>query len=122
MLDLWGAKPSLRVERVRFPDGNLLIVSGEIDLATVSILEADLGGIPPIGEVLIDLADVSFLGAVGLRALLRRARASQLRGQPFAICALRPQHRRLIAELDLLDELVAPEARRPFYEALPNAN
>lgn len=122
MLYLWGASPALRVERVRFTHGNLLIAIGEIDLATVSVLEANLHDLPYTGDVLIDLAEVSFLGAAGLRVLLARARDSRAHGQTFAICALRPQLHRLLARLDLLAELVAPEARRPFYEAVPNAN
>jgi anti-anti-sigma factor len=122
LFDPFGPCPSLRVERARFPGGTVLIVVGEIDLATIGILEAELLETPRDGDVLIDLSDVSFIGAVGLRLLLRNVDASRARGHSFAVCALRPQHRRLLARLGILDQLATAEARRPFFEALPNAN
>jgi anti-anti-sigma factor len=120
-MDLWDASALLRVESVRYAQGNVVVVIGEVDLATAPILEAALSVIPDTGDVLVDLDQVSFLGVVGIRLLLHAARACRARGQRFSICALRPLHRRLLTRLDILDDLVCHEADLRF-EAPPDAD
>jgi anti-anti-sigma factor len=68
-------KPFLRVlEHRDFDGGVVLAVEGEIDLATVAILERPLIGLCRRSDsVTIDLRRVGFLDCVGLRALLQLA-------------------------------------------------
>jgi anti-anti-sigma factor len=121
VMDLWDVSASLRVERVSYAQGNVLVVIGEIDLATAPTLEAALATLPETGDVIVDLDQVSFLGVVGMRLLLHCARAFRARGQRFSVCALRPLHRRLLSRLDILDELVCDEANLRF-EVPPDAD
>jgi len=51
------------------PDGMVVSVDGEVDLATVAELRDHLLALPD-GNVIVDLSDVRFLAVVGMRALL----------------------------------------------------
>jgi anti-anti-sigma factor len=66
-------QPFLRVlEHRDFDGGVVLAVEGEVDLATVGMLERPLVGLCRRSEaVTVDLRRVRFLDCVGLRALLR---------------------------------------------------
>ena len=51
------------------PDGVVVSVDGEVDLATVTQLRDHLRALPD-GDVIVDLSGVRFLAVVGMRALL----------------------------------------------------
>jgi anti-anti-sigma factor len=72
----------LRTEAQRSPEGVLLLVSGELDLATAPQLEAALAAHlrSRPQTVIVDLSRVTFIDCAGLNVLLRarrRARYSQ---------------------------------------------
>jgi anti-anti-sigma factor len=87
----------------------LVVASGEIDIMTVDAFEAELRDAVQRSDVVVDLTEVSFFGAAAIRVLLQVGAEGATRGHSLVICALRPQHRRLLARLDLLDQLVCPE-------------
>jgi anti-sigma B factor antagonist len=63
------------VRRVDHPLGVLLVLRGELDLATVSLLQEPLNRAMRRGaSVVIDLAGLEFIDSTGLEALLRADR------------------------------------------------
>jgi anti-anti-sigma factor len=54
-------------------DTTVLTLSGELDLASTSVLERELDAVESAGatKILIDLAGVGFMDSTGLQALLR---------------------------------------------------
>jgi anti-anti-sigma factor len=81
-------------------DGRCLMhVSGELDLATVDILrsaaeEQMTGG--GLGELEMDLAELTFLDSSGLGALLQIRSDAMARGATFRISAVAPGVARVI--------------------------
>jgi anti-sigma B factor antagonist len=87
-----------------------LFVCGELDLFTARLLEDELASVERwIDRVVVDLSDLSFMDASGLRALAGAARRASERGLRFAITGCRPMVRRVF-ELTgmggMLDEAV----------------
>lgn len=115
MLDHPGSRPLLRVERIDFHEGTLLTAHGEIDHSSAGLLATELRSAEAARDVVVDLDEVTFLGAAGIRILLEYAEEVRDTGRSFAVGALRPQHRRLLERLGVLDELVVP-CSRPMAE------
>jgi anti-sigma B factor antagonist len=63
---------SFRVETTRHEGHWAVAVCGEIDLATVDTLEAELNRLS--GPIVLDLSKVSFIDSLGLTVLLRATR------------------------------------------------
>lgn len=84
-------------------DGAVLRLSGEIDLATASRLEAAFQELADRGltEVIIDASMVSFMDSTGLHALVKGKRQIHEVGSSLAL-VVSPQVRRVL-------ELVFPE-------------
>jgi anti-sigma B factor antagonist len=82
-------------------------ITGEVDMATVSQLrealdEADKRG---FGEVVIDLAGLTFIDSSGLRELVLAARRARRAGYPFT--AVNPSHHiRRLFQLTALDKTI----------------
>jgi anti-sigma B factor antagonist len=82
-------------------------ISGEVDMATVkqlrdALVEADRQG---FGEVVVDLAGLSFIDSSGLRELVLAARRARRAGYPFR--AINPSHHiRRLFELTALDKTI----------------
>jgi anti-anti-sigma factor len=55
---------------VRSDDGNGLKLVGELDVATAPQLTAALRGMPPTGEVVLDLSELTFIDSCGVHAIL----------------------------------------------------
>lgn len=108
MLDLPSAHTSLKVASRRVDDGVWLVAAGEIDLATVDILTAELAAAGRQGDLTVDLSGVSFLGAIGVRALLRSARDQRDHQRAFRVVGLRPHLVRLFEGLGIMTELTTP--------------
>ena len=61
----------LHIERYESPRQLTLI--GELDLATAGELQGTLDTLAPDGDLVIDLADLEYLDAAGLRVIVRSA-------------------------------------------------
>ncbi len=61
---------SFPIAHERTPDGHLLAPAGELDIATVPLLEASYEELEH-GRVLLDLSGISFIDSTGLQLLLR---------------------------------------------------
>jgi anti-anti-sigma factor len=85
--------------RVRHQPGHVLVtVAGEIDIATASQLRDRLAVLAASGRrLVVDLAQVSFLGAAGLDVLAAAARQAREFGGDLGVASPRPLVRRLFA-------------------------
>src|SRR2546423_6024144 len=87
-------------ERESFPDGSLRVTAhGELDLATASALDAALRDAADehADRVVIDLADVPFIDAAGLRVLIRAQRRQDEAGGELPIARPSRQVARLLS-------------------------
>lgn len=84
-------------------------VVGDIDLSTVSVLEAELrkafAGNDACGDVVVDLAGVRFMGALGLTALLEASHDVASAGGTLSLTRTTPMVRRLLNITGLEDAL-----------------
>jgi anti-sigma B factor antagonist len=107
--------PLLRVTPVTGDHGHCLALEGELDLATVPILMESLEASEREDEsvVALDLTELSFLDASGLKAILNAHRRAIRRGEP-GLVLLNPSHdiRRLLelTAIDLTIEVVDASA------------
>ena len=108
--------PALVVEVVT--DGSRppeIRLQGEIDIATLPALDERLSAMVDgnSGDVVVDLADVDFIGVAGLGALCTHARRLRQRGDRLVISSPSPFTRRVIDILGVSELLSvsAPEAR-----------
>lgn len=81
------------------------MLSGELDIATATSLELELRAAevrrPPV--LVLDLAQLRFMGVSGLRAILDAARRARREGRHFVVCNPMPQILRLF-ELTAIDQ------------------
>jgi anti-anti-sigma factor len=91
--------------RWKSPDAVVVEVSGEVDLCTVArlaaVLDENLRGHP--GVLRIDLGQVRFLGAAGIRVLLRAQRHAEAAGVHLVVDP--GGSRAAVRALELLDRL-----------------
>ena len=85
------------------PDGHLIVVSGEVDMATAPSLAEALDQFVS-GTVTVDLSDVTFIDSTGLKALVAAHRRIERRRSRLIVRGVAPIVRRLfeIAGLDAL--------------------
>jgi anti-sigma B factor antagonist len=94
-----------RVEAL--PDGIVVVhVSGELDLATASVLEEALSGSLAAPRVVIDLAACSFLDSSGVRVLATAARTIDERGGRLDVVAANDSGVARVLEITRIDTLV----------------
>lgn len=109
---------TVRVERVT--DTVVIIVRGEIDLATGTPLREalELAAADRTVRLLVcDLSDVSFLACTGLTMLLAAKSTLDGRGGEFRVLATKPTVLRLFALTGLTETLM--KAQRPDPATLP---
>ena len=68
--------PDFSVTRRRAGDAVVVVPAGEIDLATVDALEAEIGAAAaePHTEIVLDLRSTTFLDSTGIRLVVQLAR------------------------------------------------
>jgi anti-anti-sigma factor len=96
---LVGAQEHLQVDARSKEDRVVLQLSGELDLASSSILERALEG-EDVGStplLVLDLDELKFVDSTGLRVILLAQEKSRGRGQEFAITPGSPQVQRLLS-------------------------
>jgi anti-anti-sigma factor len=112
----------LSIRHLREDDRDILIVAGEIDLATAPELIA--AAITLISQqargIVVDIDGVSFMDSSGLLAISTIHKACEARGCDFALEGPRPQPQRLLEVSGL--ELLAGERSRSRAPAAAEGN
>jgi anti-anti-sigma factor len=91
-----GAQPLL-ISAENIPSGKLLIVRGEVDIATATQLrEAMLRHLSAARSLWLDLAGVTFMDSSGLHVLIASQRRAALLGHPLVIAGVSPAVERLL--------------------------
>jgi anti-anti-sigma factor len=106
-------EPVLRImERTTEVGAVVVVIQGEIDIATVDALRARLAQCQ--GNVTVDLRRVEFIDCLGLQLLLEQQELSTARGSRIDFVQGPPAVRRLFELTGTLDRLtfVEPVARR----------
>lgn len=88
---------------------SILRLQGEIDIATVAILDLSLASLAETDgttHVVADLSGVSFMGVTGVETLGRHAQLLRQRGRTLVLGSPPPLTRRVIGLLGLGDILV----------------
>ena len=103
----------LTVRAADVPSGWMLRVAGELDAATAPDLLATFDGLPVQGdEVVVDIAEVSFIDSSGLRALLQMRQAAESTDRALVVRRPARQAWRLL-QLSGLTGLLAPDENAP---------
>jgi anti-sigma B factor antagonist len=99
-------KPTFDIEIVERDDAVVLILDGEVDLATASVLEQNLASVEArqVASVIVDLDRVSFMDSTGLQVLIAHTLSNQ-NGTRVRLTKGSPQVRRLFEVSGLLDHL-----------------
>jgi anti-anti-sigma factor len=112
-------QPSLRVNRAHTPGGVLLALRGELDLASAPILEARLraADVEEHSDVALDLTDLSFVDATGLKVILNAHRRASWRGGRVTLLNPSSDIRRLLSltALDLTIDVSTDLALQPAH-------
>jgi anti-anti-sigma factor len=102
----------MRYEITPLPAGATRVaLSGRADAAAVDVIEAGLSAQlrGTEGHVVVDLADVPFMGSLGIRMLISMARLIARRGARIAMTGVQPQVLEVFETMALLD--LIPHAR-----------
>jgi anti-sigma B factor antagonist len=93
----------LQVRSVVQGGWKVVLVAGELDAETTSVLSDHLEQqVPePIGHVVVDLAELSFMDSTGLALLVSWHRKLAAGGGEFRLAALRPSVHKLFRLTDL---------------------
>ena len=77
----------------------MLALHGELDLASASLLEAEVDRpeVTAAPNLVLDLRDLQFIDSTGLRTLFSAYQRASARGQGFALTDGSPQVQRLLA-------------------------
>ncbi len=103
----------MRLEQVEVP-GNLLKINliGSLDIAGASEIEVPFSDIAnKNSKVIIDLSQVTFLASIGIRILVKAARAIGGRGGRLVICNPTAEARKVLRStgIDAIIPVVADE-------------
>ncbi len=98
-----------RIESRRKAHATRITVSGELDMATVALFAEELRAVERrMGEIEVDLSELTFIDASGLHALLAGARRARRSGRRFTASHPTPQILRLfrLTRIDRTLELI----------------
>jgi anti-sigma B factor antagonist len=93
-----GIEDQLQVDATRARDRVVLRLRGELDLASVPLLQRELEAVDlePAAMVLLDLRELHFMDSTGLRAILAAHSRAEERGYDFAVTRGSDQVERLL--------------------------
>lgn len=90
----------------RLPEGILLALRGELDLATVPVLEDALQNAERSHDlVVVDLRDLTFLDSAGLHVLIGAEQRARRSGARLVLVQGPPQVRRLLELTGAIEQL-----------------
>ena len=92
-----GTSQALTIRIEARSDVTRVALSGELDIATVPILNDQLAALEQDGSkvILLDLGDLNFIDSTGLFALVPAYMRSRLNGQRFLLVGASPSAKRL---------------------------
>jgi len=93
----------LQVRSVVQGDWQVVVVTGELDAETTPVLSDHLEErVPgPVGQVVVDLAELSFIDSTGLALLVSWHRRLAAGGGEFRLASMRPSVHKLFRLTDL---------------------
>jgi anti-sigma B factor antagonist len=82
-----SSSAGLTVQNVASDGRNRLVLSGELDIASAPILEAEIAGLCENGSgtITLDLSRLTFMDSTGLRAVLAADKLCSSRGHGFSL-------------------------------------
>lgn len=100
-------RPQLELHDEASGDRHVLVLSGELDLASSPTLDEALRGICTDGTeaLTVDLSGLTFMDSTGLRVLLRAKELCERHGCEFLVIAGPPQIQRLFEVAGILERL-----------------
>ena len=106
---------AVRTDGPRLDDRTHVALVGELDLATQAQAHDEVLAAVAAhgGDVVLDLAGVTFVDARGVSALLRIRWSLRARGKDLELVGLRPQAVRLVGMLDADEALGVDDERAP---------
>jgi anti-sigma B factor antagonist len=109
----------LAVERSSADGSELLVVAGEIDVATSAGLIGALNGAvtDAVHPLVVDLSAVDFMDSTGLALLLGAYKRLQRRGRGFAVVCPGGPLKRIFEVTDLVDLLKVSPSRESALRA-----
>ena len=98
---------NLSIDVSREPDRVVLRLNGELDLASVPLLESEVESatLDDPATIVLDLRGLEFIDSTGLRAILLQDKRSTERGQTFALVRGSEQVQRLMRMTGLDEHL-----------------
>jgi anti-anti-sigma factor len=102
-----GASEQLRIDVRHEADRVIVLLDGELDMATAELLQQAVAGVDGEGETLIvlDLQQLRFIDSTGLRSVLSVLERCRKRGQGFAITPGSQQVQRLLSVTGVAEHL-----------------
>ena len=101
--------PRVPILRLSEPVSGVVAVAGEVDIDTAPLLEDHLLGLA--GSIRLDMREVTFMDASGVRALVRMQDHCERDGRSLWVHACSPQVERLLHSLGLYDILAENDDR-----------
>ncbi len=124
-VDGWDRPPAFYVmEAPLAPDGVVLTVHGELDIATAPRLIGILNGAvqEALRSLVVDLSEVDFMDSTGLALLINAHRRLTRRSKGFAIICPPGPLRRVFEVTDMVETLhVCPDRASAWVAAAPAA-
>jgi anti-anti-sigma factor len=101
--------PAFKVELIKWGDPTVVKLSGELDFASASQLEASLGlvGARGAGAAVLDLSGLAFVDAGGIREIYELCLTAESEGKRVWITSARPHVRRVMEILGVYDYVAA---------------
>ena len=97
----------LRIDVRREPDRVVIVLGGELDMASAPLLQRAIEGadLSENGMVVLDLQDLQFIDSTGLRVILAARKLCGERGQELAITHSSQQVERLLSVTGVSEHL-----------------
>lgn len=86
--------------------GTVLVVSGELDVASSQTLEQELAKLPHSGTIVVDLRTLSFIDSTGLGVIVHWHQVAKEEGRRFGLVRAGGQVDRLLSLTGLQGELL----------------
>jgi len=102
-----GENGQLGIEIRREEDRAVVVLGGELDMASAPVLQRALadGQMAHVTAIVLDLRELAFIDSTGLRVVLAAFESSRDRGQDFAVTRGSPQVERLLSITGVAEHL-----------------
>jgi anti-sigma B factor antagonist len=94
-----------RIEVKKVDDGTVLVIAGDVDLATTPIVSNKIESLfrEPMGSLALDLGSVTFLDSAGIAALLRAQSLAVEHDVPISFTSVSVEVRRIFKSAGLAE-------------------